>query len=94
MESKFALYQVWPKVPMEKYGVVEFTSKSTSVSIFPANAEGLKKATEIADRPDAILLKLDREYFSSNELLDAMAEKVKDGKGIKVFQPTMKLPRG
>ena len=92
MEPKIALYQEYPKRDMTKYGVVNYVCRSRTVSVFPATKEGLDAAIEQADRHDAMLVKIDQDYFDSDTLLEVVTKKIQEKRYVKVFAPTGQIP--
>ena len=89
---KIALYQHWPGQKYRKYNVSEIADGTRQVSVFPATAEGLEQAIDLAERADAILVKLSKDYFNSEDLLHAIKEKIRERKFVPVFRPINKLP--
>ena len=91
-ELTIALYQTWPGKAYKKYNVTNMTEPTTAVAIFPATLKGLDKAIEAAERSDAVLVKLEEKYFTTETLLEVIRKKIKNKKFVYVFKSVGKLP--
>lgn len=89
-----ALFQSWPGKRYKKYGIMDRLDSTETVSIFSANKQGLEEAIKSADNPQAILVHLNKMYFTSESLLEAVKLLISQKKGIKIFTPISKLPGG
>ena len=91
---KIALYQEWPGRKYGRYSTVAMTSEPTkTISLHPATKEGLDEAIANAERADAILVKLTRDYFDAESLMKAIKRRIAANKFVRVFKPANKLPR-
>jgi len=87
MSEKLVLYQYWPTRHYKHYQIAERTMPTTTMDSFPLTKAGLEKAIEHAERSDAQVVRLKKEYFTSESFMAAVQKKVDKGKGIKIFQP-------
>lgn len=90
--KEIALYQKFPGRDLTRYGMPELGIPTITVKTFPANKDGIANAIEHAERHDAVLVKLDKIYFDSESMIEAIQEKIKQKKFVLVFQPTYKMP--
>ena len=94
MTERIVLYQEWPgKVIGRKTGVdtIDEGLPTKRYSVFPASQAGLKKAIAEAERKDAVVIKLSRDYYNERELRDIVKKKLLEGKYIKIFKPIVRI---
>ena len=91
-EVQIALYQEWPGAKYKRYNVTQDGKPTKRVSIFPATKDGLDQAIKIAERHDAILVKLTQRYFTSADMFTALTEKIRRKEFVRVFQAVGRLP--
>jgi hypothetical protein len=91
-EVKIALYQVWPGKKYRKYNVTDIAPSARTVAVFPATKEGLDQAVNAAERADAVLVKLEKNYFDSDKLFRVVTDKIRENKFVSVFKAVGKLP--
>ena len=89
---KMALYEKWKGRKSDVYGRTDMVGPTVSISIFPADADGLEKAIKAAIKPDAVLVKMDREYNTPGHLKEYVEGMVKQGKSISIFKPIKRIP--
>ena len=92
MESKFALYQKWPDRKVKVYNAAVSMGGTTSIAVFPADKEGLKKAIEVAERPDAKIVKLPHEFYVANDFQEYIEEQVAKKNFWFLFNPLKNIP--
>ena len=90
---KIALYQEWPSRKNKKYGVDTYTEPTKIISLHDATREGLDEAVANAERADAVLVKITKEYFDAGKLMRAIQDKIRLKKFVPVFKPANRLPR-
>jgi len=90
---KMALYEKWSFPKLDKYGYTDLAQPTVSISVFDATPAGMEAAIAMARRPDAVLVRLERTFIRSELLKRYVEAKVKLGQSVKIFRPTMKLPR-
>ena len=90
---KIALYQEWPARKHRKYGVDSYTEPTKIISLHPATKEGLDEAVANAERSDAVLVKITKEYFDADKLMGLIQDKIRAKKCVRVFKPANRLPR-
>ncbi len=90
---RIALYQEWPAREHKKYGVTAYTEPTKLISLHPATKEGLDEAVANAERADAVLVKLTKNYFDAGKLMRAIQDKIREKKFVPVFKPANRLPR-
>lgn len=91
-KTKIVLYQEWPGRRYDRYGMIDKAAPTRMISVFPATKQGLNEAIEHAERPDAILVKLNSDYDTSQRLIDVVDDKIKAKKFVKVFNPVNEMP--
>ena len=92
-DIKIALYQEWPARKYRKYGVDSYTEPTKIISLHPATKEGLDEAVANAERADAVLVKITKEYFDADKLMKLIQDKIRAKKCVRVFKPANRLPR-
>jgi len=90
---KLVLYQKWPGRRVNKHGVIDKGIPTKMLRVFPATSEGLEEAASYAERPDALLVRLNEDYDKSIQLITFVEDKIKAGKGVPLFKPANRIPR-
>lgn len=90
---KIALYQEWPARKYSKYGTTGYTEPTKIISLHPATKEGLDEAVANAERSDAVLVKITKDYFDADKLIRVIQDKIRENKFVSVFKPANRLPR-
>jgi len=90
---KIALYQEWPARRYSKYGTTGYTEPTKIISLHPATREGLDEAVIRAERSDAVLVKITKDYFDAGKLMRAIQDKIQAKKFVPVFKPANRLPK-
>ena len=90
---KLALYQTYPGQVLRSYNISTIGKEGTQINLFAPTKFGLQQAIDLAERADATIVRLDEEYFTSDDLLFAVRKLVAAGKGTKVFMPAIGLER-
>ena len=90
---KMALYEKWSFRKLDKYGYTDLALPTIAISVFEANKEGLEAAAKMASRPDAVLVKLNNEFYKGELLKKYVEGKVQRGKCVHIFKPTNAIPR-
>jgi len=90
---KMALYEKWTFPKLDKYGYTDLAQPTISISVFDATPAGMEAAIAMARRPDAVLVRLGHTFIKSGLLKSYVETKVKLGQCVKIFRPTMKIPR-
>ena len=90
---KMALYEKWEDTRLDKYGYSKPAKPTICIAVFTADENGLELAVEAATRPDAVLVKLDQEYYKAELLKAFVEEKIEHGKFVSLFRPSQKVPR-
>jgi len=91
---KLALYETGPgEVYGIRYGVNHVGLNSIRVTLFPATLEGLDDLIKSATKSNAIIVKLERESYTADNLLAYVRKLIKAGYGKKVFMPAIGIEK-
>ena len=92
--NKIALFQEWPKKTIKGLVKIYYSSPKTTVSVFPGDREGLEEDIEATERSDAKLIRLQKDYFTSDDLLEFIRDQVEKNQFVFVYQPLYEMPKG
>ncbi len=92
-DAKIVLYQKWDGRKVNKHGIIDKGEPTKMLYVFPATPEGIEEAVTKAERPDAVLVRLNKDYDSSVKLIKSVEDKIRAGKGVTLFKPANRMPR-
>ena len=92
--NKIALFQEWPKKTIKGLVKMYYSSPKATVKVFSGDRKGLEEAIEATERSDAKLIRLQKDYFTSDDLLEFIREQIQKDQFVLVYQPIYKMPKG
>jgi len=91
---KLALYETGAgDIYGQKYGVGRIGLDSTRVTLFPATIKGLDDLIKSATKSNAVIVRLDRESYTADNLLAYVRKLIKAGYGKRVFMPAIGIEK-
>lgn len=85
--KKMALYQKWPSRVKVRFGLVDTSEPTMTISVLPATKEGLEIAIDLATRSDAKLIGMNEDFFDDDKLQSYVEGKINDKKFTLLFKP-------